>query len=265
MPFDTYNILQLANKLSILGGATLEEQLTFLQDQIRKPFTSNDSNYFKVIKSQVSDKDSLDELCAGFITQIQDVYPGLTIDLSDYDKHLSGFFMNVYKFFVRDAQKLMYIFIREYIFNNKNRKGLVDPYNTSAVVNYPKEQYGKKEFYLLVIKLSRIIDDIFEDGIKLKKFIDYISRGDDAPVYLDYIRERMSEGYIIDNGVIADMYRQFKASDMYRAKLNKLESTIYSSLILPYMEANGLMGIRIPEVEEPEEEPDEDDPEESED
>lgn len=260
MPFDTYNLLQLANKLSVLGGATLEEQIMFLQDQIKKPFTSNDSNYFKEIKDQVSDKDTLDEICSSFITQILDVYPNLTIDLSDYEKHLTGFFSNVYKFFIRDARKMMYLFIREYVFNNKNRKGLTDPYNTSAVVNYPKEQYGKKEFYLLVIKLPRIIDDIFSDGVKLKKFIEYISRSDDAPVYLDYIRERMLEGYIVDNGVVYDMYRMFKASDLYRSEINKLETDIYRSLIIPYMEANGLMGVRIPEVEDiPEEPTDEED------
>ena len=257
------DILQLANKMSILGGATLEEQTTFLQDQIQKPFTSNDSNYFKEIKSLVSNKDQLDEICAGFITQIQDVYPGLTIDVSDYDKHLAGLFMHVYKFFVKDAQRLMGLFIREFIFNNKNRKGLVDPYNTASVVNYPKEQYGKKEFYLLIIKLHRIIDDIFEDGVKLKKYIEYISRSDHAPAYLDYIRDRMDDGYIVDNGVVENMYQMFQASDLYRAKLNELESDIYQSLVIPYMEANGLTAVRIPAAEDIQDEADEEGDDES--
>ncbi|MCM1531894.1 MAG: hypothetical protein NC114_06440 [Ruminococcus flavefaciens] len=258
-PFNSIDILQLANKMTVLGGATLDEQLTFLEEQIQKPFTSNNSNYFKEIKRLVSSKDELDEHCATCITQIQDVYPGLTIDLSEYDKHLAGFFMNLYKFFVKDAQKLMYLFIKEFIFNNKNRKGLVDPYNTAAVVNYPKEQYGKKEFYLLIIKLPKILDDIFDDGVKLKKFIEYISRSEDAPVYLDYIRERMDDGYIIDKGVVADMYAMFKKSELYRSQLNKLEIDIYNSLILPYMEANGLMDVRIPAAEDIPEETDEED------
>ncbi|MCM1230182.1 MAG: hypothetical protein NC489_08615 [Ruminococcus flavefaciens] len=258
-PFDSIDILQLANKMTVLGGATLDEQLTFLEEQIQRPFTSNSSNYFKEIKKLIPTKDALDEQCASFITQIQDVYPGLTVDLSEYEKHLSGFFMHLYKFFVKDARRLMYLFIREFIFNNKNRKGLVDPYNTAAVVNYPKEQYGKKEFYLLVIKLPKIIDDIFEDGIKLKKFIEYISRSDDAPVYLDYIRERMDDGYIVDKGVVTDMYEMFKRSESYRSQLNKLEVDIYKSLILPYMEANGLMSVCIPAVEDIPDETDEED------
>lgn len=261
--FNALDILQLANKMSILGGATLEEQITFMQDQIRRPFSSNDANYFKEIRKMVPNKDQLDELCANFITQIQDVYPGLTIDLSEYEKHLSGFFMNIYKFFIRDAQKMLYLFIKEFIFNNKNRRGLTDPYITPALVNYPKEQYGKKEFYVLIIRLPRIVDDIFEDGVKLKKFIEFISKNGDAPVYLDYIQSRMEDGYIVDNGVVGDMYKLFKKSDIYRTQLNQIEMDIYQSLILPYMEENGMMAVRIPPVEdipmEGDEEEDDDD------
>lgn len=257
--FSPADLLQFANRMAVLGSATVDEQITFIEDQIRKPFTTNDSNYYKQLRKMYSDKDQLDEQCSAFITQIQDIYPGLVIDLSDYEKHISTFFSNVYKFFVKDARKLMYLFIKEFVFNNKNRKGLTDPYNTSAVVTYPKEQYGKKEFYLLIIKLPKIIDDIFDDGIKLKKFIDYISRSSDAPVYISYIKEQMENGYIVDKGVVGDMYDLYKKSDIFRSQLNKLEMSIYESLILPYMEEHGLMSVRIPAVEDIEEEEDSED------
>ena len=153
----------------------------------------------------------------------------------------------------------MYLFIREFIFNNKNRRVLTDSYNTSAIATYPKEQYGKKEFYILIIKLPQIVDDIFEDGVKLIKFIRTIGESHKAPIYLGSLRKAIDDGYLIDKGVISDMYKQFKESDEFRGQMNKLEMDIFESLIVPYLEDNGLMAVRHPMVEDP---PEEDDDEE---
>lgn len=259
MAFEPINILQYANRESILGGSTTKELIEFIQDQIHFPFTANNSNYFKQLKENITDKDQLDELCATFCTGIQDNYPGLVIDLSDYEKHLTSLFASIYKFFIKDAIKMMYLFIREFVFNNKNRRALVDPYNTSAIATYPKEQYGKKEFYILIIKLPQIVDDIFEDGVKLTKFIRTIGESHKAPIYLGSLRKAIDDGYLIDKGVISDMYKQFKESDEFRGQMNKLEMDIFESLIVPYLEDNGLMSVRHPMVEDP---PEEDDDEE---
>ena len=73
----------------------------------------------------------------------------------------------------------------------------------------------------------------------------------------------MDDGYIVDNGVVGNMYQMFQASDLYRAKLNELESDIYQSLVIPYMEANGLTAVRIPAAEDIQDEADEEGDDES--
>lgn len=257
--FTPQDILMYANRQAILDSTTPEEQVTYIEEQIADPFNSGDANYFKQLVKMVPNPDDLDELCAKFCTEIQNVYPGLTLDFSEYEKHLSKIFGAIYKFFVKNVRKMMYIFIREYIFNNKNRRGLTDCFNTSKIATYPKEQYGKKEFYILISKLPKVIDEIFTDGITLEEFISYVERGSDSPAFLGQVRDAMDGGWIIDNDVVSDMYRLFRKSDDYRGRLNKLEMDIHQFLILPYLEENGLLAVRLPTPVEIEEEEDIDD------
>lgn len=261
--FDATDILRLASQDYILGNTTLPEQTAFIQDQIAKPFDSGDMNYLKRLRRTITDADEMDELCQKLLVNIQDVYPNLKIDVSEYEQRLYPFFKDVYKFFVRKASRLMYIFIREYIFTPKNRKGLVDEFSNIKLPAYPKEQYGKREFYILVTKIEQIVENIFEDDIKLSKFIRYIKRSNDCPIWIDEIDSYIERGYITDNGVVDDMFKLFKDSDAYKPMLNKLEMDIHRSIILPYMKENGMMDVRIPPVED--EEPLDEDDEEDED
>lgn len=248
--FGPQDIIRIANRDFILGNTTVEEQVSFIEDQIRDPFESGDTNYFKKLVDMVADKDELDDYCEQFFTKIQDVYPGLGIETSEYNQHLVLLFTAIYKFFIKNVSKLMYVFIREYIFNNKNRKGLIAEFSNIKIPNYPKEQYGKKEFYILIIKLAAIVDEIFDDGMKLKKFIEYVEKNDSSPVYVDQISEALEVGLIVDKGVVTDMYKLFKKSDGYRSAMNKLEMEITKAFIIPYLEENGMMSVRIPPTEE---------------
>lgn len=248
--FGPQDIVRLANRDFILGNTTVEEQVSFIKDQICDPFESGDTNYFNKLADMVTDKDELDDYCEEFFTAIQDVYPGLWIETSEYNQHLGRLFKAVYKFFIKNVGKLMYVFIKEFIFNNKNRKGLIAEFSNVKIPNYPKEQYGKKEFYILIIKLSAIVDEIFDDGVKLKKFIEYIEKSDKSPVYVDQISEALEVGLVVDNGVVSDMYKLFKKSDGYRSAMNKLEMEITKTFIIPYLEENGMMSVRIPPTEE---------------
>lgn len=256
------DLLQLASREYILGGVTQDDLVSFISDQIKDPFNSGDTNYFKKLAKVVESKDELDELCSAFFTQIQDVYTGLEIDVSEYEQRLKPLFSAIYKFFVKNSSKVMYLFIREFIFNNKNRKALVTEFTSSKVATYPKEQYGKKEFYILITKLHQIVDEIFEDNISLEKFIKYVTRNS-CPVYVDQISDAIAAGLVIDRGVVAEMYKLYKKSDNFRAEMNRLEMDISETFIVPYLEENGLMGVRIPPSEEItpelEEEDDEDD------
>lgn len=260
------DLLQLASREHILGNTTQDDLVAFISDQIKDPFNSGDVNYFKKLAKRMDDrKDELDELCTDFFTQIQDVYPGLVINVADYEQRLKNLFSAVYKFFVKNAPTVMYLFIREFILNNKNRKALVAEFSSSKNAVYPKEQYGKKEYYILMTKLGQIVDEIFEDRIDLAKFIKFVSRSSSA-VYVDQVAEALESGLIVDKGCVADMYKMFKKNDDFRAQMNRLEMDIQESLILPYLEENGMLDVRVPpseeivpELEDDEEEEDDDD------
>jgi len=259
--FSSQELLRFASQDYILGNTTMEEQIAFVEDQIRSPFNSGDINYLKKLMRMVPGQDEMDEICKQFFTQIQDVYSGLEIDVNDYDQHLSAICMAIYKFFVKNVGKLMYVFIKEYLYNNKNRKGLIAEFSNAKIPNYPKEQYGKKDYYILITKLNAIVDEIFEDDIKLKKFIEYVEKSDKAPVYLDAILEAIEQGIVVDKGVVSDMYRLYKKSDLFRGHMNKLEMDITKTFIIPYLEENGMADVWLPPVEEIPEDLDESDEE----
>lgn len=248
---DLYNIM---SRDYMLGNTTVDEQVEFISDQIKQPFDSGNTNYFKRLKKMVSSNDQMDHICSELFKQIENIYPNIEIDPSESGQHYAQYFSAIYKFFIKNAKQLMFIFLREYLYNNKNRKGLVMDFMSNKLPSYPKEQYGKKEFYILITKLSSIVKTIPEDNIRLEKFIDYIDRTDeDAPLYLTDIRDMLDKGIIIDHGVVSDMFDQFEQSDSYAGVINKLEMSITKDLIIPYLKENGLMDIRIPTPMEPEE------------
>lgn len=251
MAFTVTDLLNMATRDYILGNTTQEEQIQFIEDQIKDPFNSGDNNYVRKLKKMLSSRDEeMDEICLRLFTQIQDIYSHLKIDVSDYDQRFFPLFNAVYKFFVKNIAKLTYVFIREFLFNNKNRKVLTEEFSSMKLPTYPKEQYGKKDFYILIIKLPQIIDEIFDDDVKLKKFISYIEKSSDCPLYISVLKDAMEDGLVVDNGVVGDIYKLFKRSEHYRSTLNKLEMDITQSLIIPYMEENGMMSIRMPKVED---------------
>ena len=254
MAFDPTEAMRTATRDFILGNTTLAEQRSFIDEQIKDPFNSGDNNYFRKLQKMVDDKNQMDEICVDILKKIQDRYPGLRIDTSDYDQHLAGVTSAIYRMFVKNVDKLMYIFIKEFLFTNKNRHALVDEFSNIKIPSYPKEQYGTKEFYILIVKLNAIVDEIFENGVKLKEFIKYLGKNSHCPVYIDRIVEAMGDGLISDSGVVTDMYKLFRRSDGFRGHMNKLEMAITSDLIIPYMKENGTLDARMPTIEEPDEE-----------
>ena len=246
--FTSQELLRFASRDYILGNTTVEEQAAFIEDQIQDPFNSGGNNYFKKLSKMVSSKDEMDELCKRFFTLIQDVYPNLTIDIDDYNQRLEPLFSAVYKVFVKNVNKLMYIFIRQFIYNNKNRKGLIAEFSGTKISTYPKEQFGNKNYYILITKLDQIVDAIFQDGVKLKKFLEYVEKGG-VGVYVDYIQSAMDAGLIIDDGVVSDMFSLYKESDSFRSDLNTLEMEITQTFIIPYLKDNGMETVWLPQTE----------------
>lgn len=265
MDFTQRDLMNLANRDIILGNTTIEEQIGFISDQIEQPFDSGNTNYFKKLKKMVKNQDQLDVLCEDLFKQIENVYPNMVFDLSEYNQHYGPVFSPVYKFFVKNINRMMYVFLREYIFNNKNRKGLIMDYMNTKIPSYPKEQYGKKEFYILITKLTPIVRSIQDDNIRLSKFLDYIDRSDDSPLYLEEIRDLLDKGIICDHGIVEDIFRLFDLSDARPGIMNKLEMIITKRLILPYLEENGMSNIKFSSMIDPDEDEDDSDSEEDDD
>lgn len=263
MPFDKLTPQDLANIASrdfILGNTTVEEYVEFIEDQIKSPFDSGDSNFFKRLKSMVNG-DRLDEICVSLFGEITDVYPGVEFDISETDQHLATIFNDVYRFFIRNIHKHMYVFLREYIYSSKNRKSLIAEHISAKLPNYPKEQYGTKEFYILISKLPSIIRDIADNNLTLKKFIDYIERSGSMPMYVDRVRDYISDGIINDSGSVADIFSIFFKSSHYSTTINKLQMAITKDIINPYLKKNHLTELKMPTVEPIEDEGEDDDDE----
>lgn len=239
-----HDLLSLASREYILGTATVDEQMGFIKDQINDPFDSGNTNYFKKLKKMVDNQDQLDEYCKKILEMIEDRYPNIEFNIDDYDRHLADFTDAVYKFFVRNIRKITYIYLREYIFNNKNRKGLLAEYQNTKLPCYPKEQYGKKENYMLITKLHSIIDDIAEMDIRVDKMITLVNRVSDPPLYLDFINGYLEQGLIYDHGIYSNIMELFDESDSKDSILNKLEMAITDAIITPYLQDNSMMEIR---------------------
>jgi len=250
MHLSQQEVANIANRDFILGNTTVEEQIDFIIDQIKHPFDSGDSNYFKKLAKMVNE-DKLDAICLDLFRQIENVYPHFEVDVENTDAHISEYFEAVYKFFVRNIQKLTRIFLREYIVHSaKHRKNLVEEYMDAKIPNYPKEQYGTKEFYILITKMPSIVRDVFENDIRLEKFIDYIERADKHPLYFKVIRDMLDRGILIDYHIVSDIYEQFRDSDQYDRSMCKLQMTVTDDLINPYLEDNGLMDLKNPPIME---------------
>ena len=256
--FLTNPSMDLSTNNQMLTNTLIEEQLNFIKDQIRNPFDSSKANHFKRLCKLVSNPDTLDQYCTQLMDELENTYAGLEFDVSDYDKHLEEFFMVVYKFFVKSISTIMFTFLKEYILQAHNRKRLTLDYLNAKIPSYPKEQYGKKEYYILMIKLNNIIHDIYDDQIGLSDFIRYVKRDEDCPGYVEKLESYLSEGLIGDQNVVGNLFELFFDSDIYEETYCKLQVVITETLIYPYLVDNGMEAMRLPPVEADESLEDED-------
>lgn len=235
----------MSSKDYILDNTTLEEQLSFIKEQIREPFNSGSTNYFKKIKKYVTDADRLDGICRVILENISESYQNLEFDLGNSDIRLRDFTETVYKFFVKDIRKLTYVFFREFLYNNKNRKNIIAEYQNMKLPVYPKEQYGTKDNYILMVKLPDILDNISETELSFQEFISYLKKMLDVPGYINDMEEYIDRNMVHDCGIFDDIMSLFNSSDIVGQVINKLEMDMTKTIILPYMEKNNMIESRI--------------------
>lgn len=246
MDFTQRDLMAIMNRERLFGNTTLDEQTEFITEQIAAPFDSGNMNYFKKIKKLAGSEDQLDIICDDLYKQIEDVYPDLEFDFDSQEfTHISSEFESCYKFFVKNISKLVYIFLHEYLLNNKVRKGIIEEFMPEKLSSYPKEQYGKKEYYILISMLNQIVKYIGKEGIGLEEFIEFIDKSDESTIYVERVHRLLDKGIIVDHGVVDNIFDLFEKSDARSGIMNKLEIAITESLIIPCLKDNGLLDIRI--------------------
>ena len=225
----------------ILHNATLSDYMGLISDQINDPFdTATGINYLKKIRKLVPDDNRMDEYCCEVLDMISEAYPSMEIDLDNISSHYLDFTDAVYKFFVKNIRKLVTVFMREYIFNHKNRKDLVEDYQDSKLANYPKEQFGNKENYVLVLFLKKIVKSFTKDGdLTILDFIHYLKKSDDCPDYVKEIEEYLEDGTLVNYGIYEDIMGYFWKADVRDAMINKLSLKINDAIIQPTLKNMG--------------------------
>lgn len=225
----------------LLHKATLDDYMEMIGDQIEDPFDSSVGiNYLKRIRKLVPDDNKMDTYCVDVIDQITEAYPDMEIDLDNISSHYLDFTMALYKFFVKNIRKLTTVFLKEYIFNTKNRKALVQDYQDAKLGNYPKEQFGNKDNYILITFLKKIVKSFTKSGdLRLEDFIRYVKKSDDCPEYVDVIEEYLNDGTIADYGIYEDLMTYFWESDIRDAMINKLSLKINDAIVQPTLEDMG--------------------------
>ena len=230
-----------ASREYMLYNATIEDYLGFIEDQIKDPFDASiGMNYIKKIRKLCPDDSKMDNYCLRIIDMISDAYPNMEIDLDRIESHYLDFTEALYKFFTKNIRKLVTVFMKEYIFNVKNRKSIVQDYQDVKLANYPKEQYGKKENYILITFIKKIVKSYTKEGeCTIQDFISYIKRADDCPSYVIDIEEYMEDGTIIDYGLFSDIMNYFWKSDVRDSMINKLSLKINEAIVQPCLKELG--------------------------
>ncbi len=249
----TYNdALRDSTRESIIDDSEIEEILEYIRRQIKNPF-SVDVNYFKPLKRKITNKATLISTSLSILSVIDEEYPSISIELTEENDDVVKYAYNIYKFFIKNINSMVYIFLKEYISNNKNRKNLVAPYLDVKVDSYPKEQYGKKENYILLAKIDSIMKDIKNLDTSLVDFINYVNRANDSAAYIDLVAELVDHNIIIDKGIVKDIMKKFIKSDEYNQIINKLSIWINKHIIAPCLKDLGYDGIQYVIFEEEDE------------
>ena len=228
-----------ASREFILSQTDADEHLEFVKSQIKKPFDNGSVNHFRKMIRLIPDKAQKEEYAKRVLEAITNEYPNVDINVDDVDSTLVPYAEALYKFFGKNTKKLVTAFLREYLFNNKNRKALLSSYQDIKIPSYPKEQFGKKDNYILVIKLPAIVKDIIALPINMEMFIKYCIRNGDKPQYIDVLEEMMTQNILIDYGLYADMMDKFVKSDAFDGIINKLQVRMINGVVRPSMEDLG--------------------------
>lgn len=254
--YSAKELLTIANREQFLDNSDLDELLTFISAQIANPFESSESNYFRRIHRMVTHngkttgkqaRDQMNEICFKIIRMIDYAYPNIEFVIDPSEQDLVEITKALYKFFVKCLRKTTYVFFREFIYNNKNRKNILEEYQDIHVASFPKEIFGKKEYYILTVKMASIVKNLAEKDFSLEKYIKYITRDGSMPNYVRIVSDGLDDNTIVDHGVFSDMMEKMLNSDsFFNRMVSGLMGDVKTAIINPYLESIGIDPTQYP-------------------
>lgn len=230
-----------AESNTFLDTTTSEELMLYIKEQISDPFDSGNINYFKRLK-RYSTLEQIDAYCKEILSYIESKYVSVSFYVTDMETPELIYYTNIiYKFFAKNLKPCISRFMSEYIMNNENRHGIVDGFLKSSKVQsyYPKEIYGKKDYYILMTKMNKVVSLIAKEELRFDEMLEYLSRGEDTPVYIRELQNMMSLGRLSEDGLYNDIMDGFlEAEDFFARLCNKLCIRVKNVLIDPYVQAS---------------------------
>lgn len=234
-----------ASREFILAQTEIDEYLDFIKQQIKQPFDSGDINYFRKMMRMITDKKYQQDYAKKVIEIIVNEYENIDVDIEDLERNLVPYADALYRFFGKNLRKLVSSFLVEYLYNSKNRKMLLAKYDKLKLPVYPKEQFGTRENYLLIVKISSIVDEIISLPVTIDQFLNYAIRNDDMPSYCESIVEMINDNILVEYGVYEDIMRKFKDSDTFDGIMNKVQIRMMEGVVRPTVEDMGFSGLSI--------------------
>ena len=234
-----------ASREFILAQTEIDEYLDFIKQQIKQPFDSGDINYFRKMMRMITDKKYQQDYAKKVIEIIVNEYENIDVDIEDLERDPVPYADALYRFFGKNLRKLVSSFLVEYLYNSKNRKMLLAKYDKLKLPVYPKEQFGTRENYLLIVKISSIVDEIISLPVTIDQFLNYAIRNDDMPSYCESIVEMINDNILVEYGVYEDIMRKFKDSDTFDGIMNKVQIRMMEGVVRPTVEDMGFSGLSI--------------------
>src|SRR5699024_8959153 len=115
------------------------------------------------------------------------------------------------------------------------------------------------EYYILTKKMPNIMRDIKINGVWLDKVISYLKKAGETPMYNESIKEYPDKGILNDHGVFYNMLDLFSKSDSYTKLICKFQSFVTEDIVSQYLKENGLMELKLTQVDPEDDELDEED------
>jgi len=219
---------KIVNAEEFIDDIEIQDILSLIHGQIKNPFETNE-NYLEKLLDRIADEDLAQDICRSILEEIfsRNVYMHIRLDEMDNIKAVTK---SIYKFFIKNREKLTYIFIKEYIMKNKTRKKAIHGLKSSP--GYNKIYHAKKDYYLLITKMPKVVKNIRDLNLDFDDFIKFLSRSYDKG-FTNFIKNLYDSGTLTFTNYGYNFLDQCIDSNNVESIYTKLIKDVNNELILP--------------------------------